>query len=740
MKTLTKIAPMTINTNMKTSMMAAIAIACHATMSASVPMIDAVTPYVYPANTPKSPAAMSYMPDGLSYVVISPDGTKLLKQETSTGKQLEVVMDVTKTRDNTIEKIAGFILSADGQKALVYAERRAIYRHSFEAEFYVLDIRRNILTPLSAEHKWQQAPTFSPDARMVAFVADNNIYIKKLDYDSEVAVTKDGVKNKIINGVPDWTYQEEFSTLSSLSWSPDNSAICYLKWNEREVPEYSFPLYQGACDPKDEYALYPGTFTYKYPVAGERNSTVTLHCYEIDNRTTKEIKIGSGYEYIPRISYARSNPQLMIVTLNRDQNEMRVFSANPKSTVVTPVLTERSDAWLSDKTYEGIEWNDNNFVIQSARSGYNHLYQYAYNGSLQRQITSGEWNVTANYGTDQAGNRYIQSTSGGAINRVLSKIDTKGKKTDISPLTGTSSAVFAPGMQNYIMCYSDATTPQQYVMYNSKQKRVREIEMNDSMALLAKSLPTKEFFTFKSDNETLNGYMVKPLDFSTDKKYPVIMWQYSGPESQEVLNRWHLDWEVAAAENGFVVVCVDGRGTGGRDRKFTEIVYRDLGHYETIDQVNAARYIASLPWADKARIGIAGWSYGGYETLMAASAEGDNPYKAAVAIAPVTDWRYYDTVYAERFMLTPNGNKSGYQSSAPLNKISSMNTCLLLMSGTADDNVHMSNTVEYVARLIAAKKRCDMMIFPNMNHSINGCDARAVVYGNMLDFFTTHLK
>lgn len=713
-----------------------------AVASVSNDMITAVSPYVYPSNKAKTPVEIHYLPDGESYMALAGDGKSIGRYDIIRGTLIETILDVNNTRGCKIDKIEGMSLSADGRKILIYTDSTPIYRHSFKASYYVFEISRNILKPLSNTNDKQQSPLFSPDGRMVSFVADNNIFIKKIDYDNEISVTSDGKINSLINGIPDWTYQEEFGTTCSISWAPDNTALSFIKYDEEDVPLYGFPLYEGACDPNPDYELYPGYFRYKYPVAGKPNSKVAVYSYDISNRTTKKIGLPTANaEYIPRISYAGSAERLMIVTLNRAQNKMEIYAANPKSTVARSILTETSEKWIEPSSYEQLDWQDDGFVMQSPRDGYNHLYYYSYNGTLQKRLTSGEWNVTAYYGKDTSGNHFFQSTSSGPLNRMVSKIDSKGRKTDLTANEGFSSASFSRDMLYCVVNYNDISTPPVYSLRNAKNnKELRILEANDSLKNIASSLPKKEFFTLSSDGVSLNGYMIKPVPFDSSKKYPVIMWQYSGPGSQEVLNRWRLDWEVVAAMNGFGVVCVDGRGTGGRNREFETVVYRNLGKYETIDQVGAARYVASWPWVDSGNIGIAGWSYGGYESLMCASVANDNPFKAAVAIAPVTDWRYYDTVYAERYMLTPAENEDGYNLSAPINHVTSLSCPILIMSGTSDDNVHLSNTMEYVARMVAVKKSCDMMLFPNMNHSINGCGSRAVVYGKMLEFFNRQLK
>ncbi|MCM1028258.1 MAG: S9 family peptidase [Pseudoflavonifractor sp.] len=694
-------------------------------------------------DRPSYPARFNYLPDGKEYMQLSADGKRLMKFDTRTGKETATIMDLDNTRETTISHIDGYKVSDDGGRVLVWRDSRPIYRRSFDAEYFVYEVRSRILKPLSTAIPRQRAPLFSPDGRMIAFVGpDNNIYIKKLDYWTELPVTTDGKVNEVINGVPDWVYEEEFTTSSSMTWSPDNLNLCFIRYEEARVPMFSFPLYEGACHPNIEYALYPGDFTYKYPVAGEPNSIASVHSYDVETRKTKKIALSdSKIEYIPRITYAFSPERLMIVTLNREQTRMEIYSANPKTTVVKSILVEESNAWLSTPTYEDIHWYPTNFVIQSGRSGYEHLYQYAYSGALEKQITSGDFDVTDYYGFDPVHKcHYIQSTSSGPINRVVSRIDAKGKMTDISKAQGTSSAIFSPDFAFYTLYYSSVDTPPTATLINaSSDKTVKTLEENAAYASRWAATPKKEFFTMQSDGVTLNGWMIKPADFNPTKHYPVVMYQYSGPGSQEVLNRWGIGWADYFATQGYIIICVDGRGTGGRGRDFMTIVYKNLGHYESIDQVNAAKYAATLPFVDPSRIGLFGWSFGGYETLMASS-QPDAPYAAAVAVAPVTDWRYYDTIYAERYMLTPQMNPDGYRDSAPINRADKVKCPLLIMHGTADDNVHFSNAVEYVAHLQAAGGWCDMYIFPNMNHSINGCGMQAVVYARMLDYFNQNMK
>ena len=706
-------------------------------------IIQAISPYVRPQNFTHNPVDYTYLPDGKSYLQLGKDSKTINKYDTATGELIETVFDVNKTRETRISDISGFILSDNAARILVYRNSEPIYRRSFTAEYYVYEIKRNILLPLSTEHPRQQSPVISPDGQMVAFVADNNIYLKKLVYNTEVAVTTDGEKNRIINGVPDWVYEEEFSTSCSMAWSPDNTTLAYLKYDESNVKTYSLPLYSGHCSPMDEYKYYPGALTYKYPVAGEQNSIVSLHSYDIDTRKNKTIDLGdSELEYIPRIKYAPGSNHLIVSTLNREQNRLTIYSVNPKSTVVKTILKEEDTAWIPENSYTGIFYGNESFVINLPRNGYHHLYKYSYAGALIAQLTSGDYNVTDYYGEDRLGNIYFQSTATGSINRVVSMKEKKtGKIVHISPENGTSAAKFSADMDFYLLSHSNVTTPPSFTLYaTSKNKKLRVIEDNSDIAAKYRDIPQMEFTTIKANGYDLNAYVVKPQDFDKNKKYPVIMYQYSGPSSQQVLNKWTIDWHIYAAQAGYIVVCVDGRGTGGRERSFETCVYKQLGKYETEDQIAAANYIASLPYVDSERIGITGWSYGGYETLMAISSK-NSPYKAAVAIAPVTDWRLYDSVYAERFMSTPQQNAEGYEASAPLNLTKNIdNTELLIMYGTADDNVHPANTIEYLSALQAEDQLCSVLMFPNMNHSIYGCNSRAQVYAAMMKFFDMHLK
>ena len=709
-------------------------------VSAANQSVRDVSPYITEARA-AHPANFTYLPDGTTYALLSVDGDKVVKYDIKTGKELETVLDLSNTRETQLDRIEGFEFSPDGSKILVWTGAESIYRRSFTASFYVYEIRTRLFRPLSDKFKTQRMPVFSPNGRMVAFVGeDNNIYIKKLDYKTEVAVTTDGEKNAVINGVPDWTYEEEFTMTCAMAWAPDDLNLCYLRFDESKVPTYDMQRYGGACQTDEAATLYPKTWSYKYPVSGEPNSVVTLHSYDVETRKIKDIELpDKRIEYIPGIKYGPNAESLIVSTLNRDQNHYEIYRVNPKSTVAKSIYTEDSKTWIPETTYGSLYLGPDYMVINSWKSGYFQLYQISYAGAEMRQITKGEYNITEYYGSDALGNQYFQAAYPTPMDRTVRRVDKKGIITDISATEGTSAAKMAPGCGYMMLSHNSIDHPAVYTINDSKGKILRTLEDNSNyLAKVGAKHMKREFFTMQNDGNTLNGYIVKPANFNASKKYPCLMYQYSGPGSQEVLNRWMYGWQDAFAKAGYVIVCVDGRGTGGRDRAFCDIVYKNLGHYETIDQVAAARYAAQLPYVDANKIGIFGWSYGGYETLMAATAEGA-PYAGAVAVAPVTDWHFYDTVYTERYMLTPQQNEEGYKEGSAVMRSPNLQCPLLIMYGTADDNVHPANTIEFVSRLELSGNFCDMLLFPNQNHSISGCNSTSVVYGRMLDWLNKNL-
>lgn len=706
--------------------------------------VSELAAYTAPANKPEA-ASVVFMPDGKNFVQRTPDGRKLVLKDALTGKENGTLFDVDNARETSIPDFDGFIISPDGSKVMVWREADAIYRHSRVAKHYVYEVRSRLLRPLSEEHDYQRDPIFSPDSRMVAFVSDNNIYAAKLDYQTEVAVTTDGNENKIINGATDWTYEEEFGTTALMAWAPDNLTLCYVKTNESKVRMYTLPIYEGTCDRNEKYALYPGTLSYKYPMAGETNSSVTLHSYDVETRKTKQLQLpGDAGYYIPRIAFRPSETEntLLVSTLNRDQNHYEIFGINPRTTVAKSLYRYDSKAWIMSQSYSSITLEPESFVLASDADGHTRYYRYSYSGAKMGAVTPADVDATAYYGKDAAGNVYYQTASPTPMDRTVHKAEAKtGKTLILGKNSGTTGANFAPACGLFVMSHSSITEVPTYSMCKNDGKELYSMVSNKAYADSKASLRApKEFIKIKNAaGEDMNAFIIKPRDFNPSKRYPVIMSQYSGPGSQEVLNKWTLGWEDYFASRGYIVICADGRGTGGRGAAWRTAVYKQLGTLETQDQVAAARYAASLPYVDPSRIGIYGWSYGGYEALMCASAD-ECPYAAAVSIAPVTDWRYYDSVYTERYMLTPQQNEKGYSTSSAIKRSLYLSCPLLMMYGTADDNVHPANTLQYVSTLQSAGIMCDMFVFPQMNHSINGCNARAVVYAKMLEYFDAKLK
>ena len=680
--------------------------------------------------------------DGVHYYVANDDMTKIDKCEYKSGKVVATIFDIATARECNIKSFEGYALSEDETRLLIYTNSEPIYRHSFRADYYTFEIKRNLLKPLSTNGK-QQAALYSPNGRMVAFVRDNNIYIKKLDYGTEIAVTKDGENNKVINGVPDWVYEEEFGFSSAMQWSSDSELLSFIRFDEAAVKEFAFTLYGSYAPEYPDYELYLGEMRYKYPVAGEVNSQVKVVTYTVETRALKQHNIPVEADgYIPRIFAMPEADQLAVVTLNRNQNHISLYKLNARSGVSRLLLEDEDRAWIDQSVLDMIHFYPEFFVFASDRDGWMRLYQYNNNGVLQRAISPENQDVTAYLGCNLSTRTFYCQATSGAINRAIYRYDNKKGCVNMTPTEGFHSALFNPTCSYYIHGYSSATIPPVYTLRTADGKEIRTIEDNQEVvdAVAATDMPAREFFTMDNGcGYMLNGFMVKPHDFDNQKQYPAVLVQYSGPGSQEVLNNWEVDWYHYLANQGFIVLCVDGRGTGGRGKEFESIVYQNLGRYETEDQVAVARYAATLPYVDGDNIGIWGWSFGGYETLMAMTT-GRGTFRAGVAIAPVTDWRYYDTIYAERYMRTPNENPEGYKYGAPLNHADKLQGDLLIVTGSADDNVHMSNTMEMVSALIEADKQFDMMIYPNQNHSIRGANSRYHIYTLVCNFYKEKLQ
>lgn len=698
-----------------------------------------ITENVYRA---KGTNEITPLKDGKHFVAVNEDFTKIEKHDYKTGEVVATLFDVATARECNLKSFEGYSLSDDETRLLIYADKEPIYRHSFKANYYTFEIKRNLLKPLSLNGK-QQAAVYSPNGRMVAFVRDNNIFIKKLDYDTEVAVTTDGEINKIINGVPDWVYEEEFGFSSAMQWSSDSELLSFIRFNEQDVKEFAFTLYGTYSPNYPEYTLYNGEMRYKYPVAGETNSRVSVVTYTVETRALKTHDIPMDTDgYIPRIFAMPEGDYLAVVTLNRHQNHISLHKLNARSGVTRLLLEDEDPTWIEQDVLNMIHFYPDFFTFASEREGWMRLYQYNNNGILQAAISPADQDVVNYLGCNLENNTFYYQATNGAINRSIYSYNSKKGIENLTPEAGVHTAQFNPSCSYYIHGYSNATTPTVYTLRNIAGKAIRTIEDNQAVvdAVAATNMPAREFFTMDNgEGYMLNGFMVKPHNFDASLQYPAVLVQYSGPGSQEVINNWEVDWYHYLANQGFVVICVDGRGTGGRGKEFKSVTYQNLGHYETKDQVAAARYAASLPYIDGNNIGIWGWSFGGYEVLMSLT-NGGGVFKAGVAIAPVTDWRFYDTIYTERYMRTPNENPDGYKQSAPINHADKLQGRLLIVSGTADDNVHMSNTMEMTSALIAANKQFDMMIYPNQNHSINGTNSRFHIYTLVCNFYNENLK
>ena len=691
------------------------------------------------------------MLDGEHYTQISRDRKKIVKYSFKTGKEVATVFDVSTARDCTIKSFDDYIMSPDESRILIQTETKPIYRRSFTAVYYIFNVRNNTMEALS-EGGPQQVPLFSPDGNQIAFVRNNNIYLVKLLFgNSESQITEDGKYNEVLNGIPDWVYEEEFGFNRAFDFSADSKMLAYIRFDESKVPMYSFPMYQGMNPSLDQYAVYPGSYDYKYPIPGVDNSKVSVHTFDIKSKVTRKLDLPLDEDgYIPRIQFTKDENTLAIMTLNRHQNRFDLYFANPRSTLCKLVVRDEAEQYIKEEVYGNMTFYANNFVMMSEKDGFNHLYLYSAGGNLIKQITKGKFEVKSFLGWDEKTNTYYYSSNEESpLRTAIYKIDAKGRKTKLSSREGTNQAIFSKSMKYYINTFSNLATPPVITINDNTGKTLTTLVDNKKLAqkVASMNLPSKEFFTFTtSDGVQLNGWMMKPANFDASKKYPVIMHQYSGPGSQQVIDRWNIGsrgdggmFEAYMADHGFISVCVDGRGTGGRGSDFEKCTYLNLGVKEARDQVETALYLGTLPYIDSKNIGIWGWSFGGYCTLMSMS-EGTPAFKAGVAVAAPSDWRYYDTVYTERFMRTPKENMEGYQASSAMTRASQLNGELLLIHGTADDNVHLRNASEYSEALVQADKQFDMHIYTNRNHGIRGGNTTKHLLTRVTEFFIEHLK
>ena len=697
--------------------------------------------YVYGVNP---------MKDGETYTQLSPDSKRIIRRSFKTGKELETIFDCESARGPVkLEAIDGYIMSPDERRILLRTQTKMIYRRSYTAVYYIYDVQNRKFEPLS-EGGPQQMPIFSPDGNVVAFARDNNLFLVKLLFgNAETQVTKDGKFNEVLNGVPDWVNEEEFATNRSFDFSSDSQMLAWVRYDESKVPVYAIQEFKGSHPTRTEYDEYPGEYRYKYPVAGAKNSDVTVLTFDIKNRVTRTLKLPLDSDgYVPRIHFTSDPNRLAVVTLNRHQDRMDIYMANPRSTECKLAVREENPKYVTDEAYASLKFYGNHFAYISDRSGYKHIYWYNLSGQLERQVTKGNYDVSAFYGYDeQTGRFYYASHEESPLRTAIYSIDKSGKQRKISTEVGTNSATFSTSMKYFLNVYSSAQQPPVTTLRQASDGKVLStlIDNAELKQTVTPLLGQKEFFTFTtSEGIQLNGWMVKPKNFDASKKYPVIMYQYSGPGSQEVKDSWNMGffpgsvYESYMADRGFVFACVDGRGTGARGADFEKCTYLKLGDLESKDQVEAALYLGSLPYVDKDRIAIWGWSFGGFNTLMSMS-EGRPVFRAGVAVAAPTNWKYYDTVYTERYMRTPKENASGYATN-PIQRAANLSGDLLLIHGTADDNVHFRNFAEVQEAYVQAGKLFREQVYTNRNHFIQGGNTRLHLFRTISSYFEEKLK
>jgi dipeptidyl-peptidase 4 len=660
--------------------------------------------------------------------------------EYKTGKQVKLLFKfselVPEGQDKAI-RMEGMSMSDDETKLLIATETEHIYRYSTKVTNYVFDIATKKMFPLSVNGK-QRLAQFSPDGKKVAFVRDNNIFMVDLATKAETQVTMDGEWNKIINGGTDWVYEEEFALPNGLYWSPDSKKIAFYRFDESRVKEFQMTMYNTG--------LYPAPYSYKYPKAGEENSIVTIHIYDLATKQTIPVDIGKETDqYIARVQWTNDPAKLSFQRLNRLQNRLELFVANANDGTSKLLLSESRTTYV--EIYDNLTFlDDGSFIWSSDESDYLHLYHYSADGENRTQITRGEWEVIGFYGYDKKTKTlYYKSNEGNTIQRAVYSIKIDGtKKKKMSTLTGTNDAAFSTGYKYYINTYSNAQTPYFVTLHSIDGKQIKVLENNE--ALIAKTkdfhFVKKEFLTIANrEGDKLNAWMMKPENLDPTKKYPVLMTVYGGPGRNTVNDQWEggdFFWYQMLVQQGYVIVSVDNRGTEFRGAKFKKCTYGQMGKLESADQIDVAKYLGGLPYVDKNRIGIWGWSYGGYMSSLCL-AVGADYFKMAMSVAPVTNWRYYDSIYTERYMGLPKDNAKGYDEFSPVNNMEKMKGNLLLVHGTGDDNVHFQNSIALVNALIDADKQFDFYIYPDRAHGMRGGNARFHLYTKMTNFLKENL-
>ena len=680
--------------------------------------------------------ALRSMKNGKSYTVLNLDReakvSSVDQYDYETQQKTSTLISSADLQD--LPYFTTYSFSQDESKLLLATDVEKLYRRSRLGVYFIYDIASKSVTKIS-EAKIQE-PSLSPDGSRVAYVHNNNLYIFDIASKGTVRVTSDGKKNKIINGVTDWVYEEEFAFVRAFEWNSDGSKIAFLRFDETEVPQFSMDMYGTG--------LYPSQQQFKYPKAGEKNAKVSLHMYDLKSKEVKPIVIEEAY-YIPRIKWMNSPDFLSVRTLNRHQNDLKLYAVNATDHSVSLLLQETDNAYIDitdDLTFLG----DDSFIWTSERDGRNHIYLYGRDGKLKNRVTSGDWEVTRYYGYDEKQDRiYYQSTENGSINRDIYGVSSKGKsKKRLSTREGTNRADFSTNFTYFINTHSSTGTPPEYTLHKAiSGKKVKDIKNNDGLLkkLSDYEISPKEFSTISINGNDLNMYMIKPKNFDPAKKYPLFMYQYSGPGSQQVANRWmgtNDYWHQMLASEGYIIACIDGRGTGFKGRDFKKVTQKELGKLEVEDQIAAAKKLSELPYIDEERTGIWGWSYGGFMSTNSLM-KGSDVFEMAIAVAPVTSWRFYDTIYTERYMLTPQENPSGYDENSPLNYPELLKGKYLLVHGSGDDNVHLQNTMRMVEALIQANKQFEWALYPDKSHGISGGNTRLHLYTKMTDFIHKNL-
>lgn len=678
--------------------------------------------------------ALHSMANGQQYSVLNFDresrSTSIDIYDYKTLKKEETIVSSANLEE--IPYFTDYTFSKDEQLVILATNEKAIYRRSALGNYYVYNVKEGSLNLIS-EDKIQE-PTFSPDGKKVAFAKENNLYVKDLNSGKITQITSDGEKNKIINGITDWVYEEEFGFVRAFDWNADSNKIAFIRFDETNVPEFSMDVYGSE--------LYQTQQVFKYPKAGEANSLVSLHFYDLSSDETKTVKVDKAYEdfYIPRIKWTNNPDVLSAQYMNRHQNELDLWMINAKANTSNLVLAEKDKAYV-DVTDNLTFLDDNSFIWTSEKDGFNHIYHYDKNGNLINQITKGNWEVTNYYGYDDKSNTiFYQSVENGSINRDVYSVKLNGRnKNRLTKSEGTNNASFSADFSFFINTFSSATTPPEYTLNSSTSGNlIKSIKDNDKLAQKLSEYKTskKEFSTIAVNGNDLNMWMIKPANFDASKEYPLLMYQYSGPGSQQVANRWNGAndyWYQHLAQEGYIIACIDGRGTGLKGADFKKVTQNELGKYEVEDQIAAAKQLGKLPYIDASRIGIWGWSYGGFMSSNCLF-KGNDVFQMAIAVAPVSSWRFYDTIYTERYMTTPQENASGYDENSPINHVDKLKGDFLLVHGSGDDNVHLQNTMRLAEALIQADKQFDWAVYPDKNHGIYGGNTRLHLYKKMTNF------